>query len=187
MNPGCAVCDSFGRDHCFRRIGTASARACVFFYMKTCQKAWKSRKCGLRTRVPDIATRVPLKSRMDGENTETPVFGRLDLVFPKFALLLFALLWLWRARMIRHANAASHVPSDMAGEHDTPTPVFVRPRGRAPTSESGVREHTVHTPRSRCSSRTTRTQTKIKHTQMTTKAAFLVAFACTKKNPKSPC
>jgi hypothetical protein len=23
---------------------------------------------------------------MDGENTETPVFGRLDLVFPKFAL-----------------------------------------------------------------------------------------------------
>ena len=59
---------------------------------------------------------------------------------------MFALLW--RARMIRHVNAASHVPSDMAGEHDTPTtPVFVRPRGRAPTSESGVREHT---PRSRC-------------------------------------
>ena len=80
---------------------------------------------------------------------------------------LFALLW--RARMTRHAHAASHVPSDTAGEHDTPTPVLVRPRGRAPTSESGVREHT---PRSRCSSRTTRTRTKIKHTQMTTKAAF---------------
>ena len=85
MNLGCAVCDSFGRTHCLRQIGTASARACVFF-MKTCQKAWKSRKCGLRTRVPDIATQVPLKSRMDGENTETPVFGRLDLVFPKFSI-----------------------------------------------------------------------------------------------------
>ena len=40
---------------------------------------------------------------------------------------LFALLW--RARMTRHAHAASHVPSDTAGEHDTPTPVLVRPRG----------------------------------------------------------
>ena len=52
---------------------------------------------------------------------------------------LFALLW--RTRVIRHAHAASHVPSDTAGEHDTSTPVLVRPRGRAPTSESGVREH----------------------------------------------
>ena len=51
---------------------------CFFCIMKACQEAWtwKSRKCGLRIRVPDIATRVPLKSRMDGENTETPVFGR---------------------------------------------------------------------------------------------------------------
>ena len=82
---------------------------------------------------------------------------------------LFALLW--RARVTRHAHAASHVPSEdtAGGEHDTPTPVLVRPRGRAPTSESGVREHTSH---SWCSSRTTRTRTKIKHTQMTTKAAF---------------
>ena len=55
--------------------------------MKPHQKARKSRKCGLRTRVPDIATRVPRKSHMDWENTETPVFGRLDLVFPKFALV----------------------------------------------------------------------------------------------------
>ena len=68
---------------------------------------------------------------------------------------LFALLW--RTRMIWHAHAASHVPSDMAGEHDTSTPVLVQPRGRAPTSESGVREHTPHF---RCSSRTTRTRTK---------------------------
>ena len=45
-----------------------------------------------------------------------------------------------------------------AGEHDTPTSVLVRPRGRVPTSESGVREHTPHF---RCSSRTTRTRTKI--------------------------
>ena len=43
---------------------------------------------------------------------------------------LFALLW--RTRMIRHKHAASHVPSDTAGEHDTSTPVLVRPRGRAP-------------------------------------------------------
>ena len=81
---------------------------------------------------------------------------------------LFALLW--RARMARHVHAASHVPSDTAGEHDTPTPtpVLVRPRGRAPTSESGVREHTPHF---RCSSRTTRTRTKVKDAKMTTKAA----------------
>ena len=37
------------------------------------------------------------------------------------------------------------------------------------SSESGVREHT---PRSWCSSRTTRTRTKVKYSQMTTKAAF---------------
>ena len=81
---------------------------------------------------------------------------------------LFALLW--RTRVIRHAHAASHVPSDTAGEHDTSTPVLVRPRGRAPTSESGVREHTPHF---RCSSRTTRTRTKIKNAKMTTKAAWV--------------
>ena len=82
---------------------------------------------------------------------------------------LFALLW--RAHVIRHAHAASHVaPSDTAGEHDTPTPVLVRPRGRAPTSESGVREHTPHF---RCSSRTTRTRTKIKTAKMTTNAAWV--------------
>ena len=94
---------------------------------------------------------------------------------------LFALLW--RARMIRHANAASHMPSDMAGEHDTPTPVFVRPRGRAPTSESGVREHTL---RSRCSSRTTRTRTKIEHTQMTIKAAFFGRIRLHYEEPEVP-
>ena len=64
---------------------------------------------------------------------------------------LFALLW--RTRVIRHAHAVSHVPSDTAGEYATSTPVLVRPRGRAPISESGVREHTPHF---RCSSRTTR-------------------------------
>ena len=51
---------------------------------------------------------------------------------------LFALLW--RTRVIRQAHAASHVPSDTEGEHATSTPVLVRPRGRAPASESGVRE-----------------------------------------------
>ena len=70
---------------------------------------------------------------------------------------LFALLW--HTRVIRHAHAASHVPSDTAGEHATSTPVLVRPRGRASTSESGIREYTPHF---RCSSRTTRTRTKIK-------------------------
>ena len=55
---------------------------------------------------------------------------------------LFVLLW--RTRGIRHAHATLHVPSDTAGEHATSTPVLVRPRGRAPTSESGVREHTPH-------------------------------------------
>ena len=80
---------------------------------------------------------------------------------------LFALLW--RTRVIRLAHAASHVPSDTAGEHGTSTPVFVRPRGRAPTSESGVREHTLHF---RCSSRTTRTRTNNKNAKMTTKAAM---------------
>ena len=43
--------------------------------------------------------------------------------------------------MIRYAHAASHVPSDTAGDHDTPSPVLVRPRGRVFTSESGVRKH----------------------------------------------
>ena len=93
---------------------------------------------------------------------------------------LFALLW--RARMTRHPHAASHVPSDTAGEHDNPTPVLVRPRGRAPTSESGVREHTPH---SRCSSRTTRTRTKIKHTQMTTKAAFFWSHSAELRRTRS--
>ena len=54
--------------------------------------------------------------------------------------LLFALLW--RSRIVRHAHAASRGPSDTAEEHDTPTPVVMRPRGRALPSESGVREHT---------------------------------------------
>ena len=70
--------------------------------------------------------------------------------------LLFALLWRTRV-VIRHAPAASHVPSNTAREHDTSTPDLVRPRGRAPTSESGVREYTPHF---RCSSRTARTRTK---------------------------
>ena len=73
----------------------------------------------------------------------------------------------------RHAHAASHVPSGTAGEHDTPTPVLMRPRGRVPTSESCVREHTPHF-RCRCSSRTTRTRTKLKkNATMTTKAAWV--------------
>jgi hypothetical protein len=40
------------------------------------------------------------------------------------ATSLFALLW--RARMTRHAHAASHVPSDTAGEHATPRLRFSR-------------------------------------------------------------
>ena len=47
---------------------------------------------------------------------------------------------------IRHAHAASPVPSDTTGEHATSTPVLVRPRGRAPPSESDVRELTPPTP-----------------------------------------
>ena len=35
MNLGSGVCDSIGRNHCLRQFGTASARACVFFLMKT--------------------------------------------------------------------------------------------------------------------------------------------------------
>ena len=73
---------------------------------------------------------------------------------------------LWRTRVIRHAHAASHVPSDTTGEHHTSTPVIVPPRGRAPASESCVREHT---PYFRCSSRTTRTGTKTKNAKMTIK------------------
>ena len=80
---------------------------------------------------------------------------------------LFALLW--RTRMIRLAHAASHVPSDTAGEHGTSTAVLVRPRDRAPTSESGVREHTLNF---RCSSRTTRTRRNNKNAKMTTKAVM---------------
>ena len=74
------------------------------------------------------------------------------------------------AKRRRNAHAASHVPSDTAREHDTSTPVLVRPRGRAPTSKSGVREHT---PPFRCSSRTARTRTKIKNAKITTKAAWV--------------
>ena len=61
--------------------------------------------------------------------------------------------------------------SNCASVQET-TSLFARP----PVKKSGVREHT---PYSRCSSRTTRTRTKIKHAQMTTKPAFLVAFGCT--------
>ena len=43
MNLGCAVCDSFGRNHCLRRIGTASARACVFFHENTSKSMEKSK------------------------------------------------------------------------------------------------------------------------------------------------
>ena len=70
--------------------------------------------------------------------------------------LLFALLW--RSIIVRHAHAASHGPSDTAGEHDTPTPpVVMRPHGRALPSESGE----------------SRTRTKSKNIKMTTKAALV--------------
>ena len=61
--------------------------------------------------------------------------------------LLFALLW--PTRVIRDAHAASHVPSDTAGEeHDTPTPVLVRPCDLAvvtrppPVKVARLRTHT---------------------------------------------
>ena len=84
---------------------------------------------------------------------------------------------------VRAAMARAHEPSDTAGEHGTPTPVLVRPHGRAPTSKSGVREHT---PYSRCSSRTTRTRTKIKHAQMTTKPAFFGRIRLHLEEPEVP-
>ena len=89
-------------------------------------------------------------ARRETAPTRPPRFSSVPETTSLFALL-------WRARVIRHAHAASHVPSGTAGEHDTPTPVLMRPRGRVPTSESGVREHTPHFRRS---SRTTRIRTK---------------------------
>ena len=94
---------------------------------------------------------------------------------------LFALLW--RTRVIRHPHAASHVPSNTAGEHATSAMVLVRPRGRAPTSESDVREHTPHF---RCSSRTTRTRTTIKNAKMITKAARVGGNRLHYEEPKVP-
>ena len=53
---------------------------------------------------------------------------------------LFALLW--RTRVIRHAHAASHVPSDTAGEHATSTPVLVRP-ARPPVKVAFANIHLI--------------------------------------------
>ena len=86
------------------------------------------------------------------------------------------------ARDTARACRPSHVPSDTAGEHDTSTPVLVRPRGRAPTSESGVREH--NTPHFRCSSRTTRTRTQNDH--QSGMVGSQSAALRTKKNQKFP-
>ena len=43
MNLGCAVCDSFGRNHCLRQIGGASARACVCFHENAPKNMEKSK------------------------------------------------------------------------------------------------------------------------------------------------
>ena len=58
--------------------------------MKMHQKTWKSRKCGLRTRVPLIGTRVPNFGYIDRTHTETPGFGRFDLIFSRFSLTVGA-------------------------------------------------------------------------------------------------
>ena len=82
-----------------------------------------------------------------GLKTEPSLDGVTLMTNAKFeviAKLIMCTRVLWRARITRHAHAASHVPSGTAGGHDTPTPVLVRPRGRAPISESSVREHTPH-------------------------------------------
>ena len=50
------------------------------------QKTWKSRKCGLRTRVLVKGTLVPNFGYIDRDHTETPGFGRFDLIFSKFSL-----------------------------------------------------------------------------------------------------
>ena len=66
-----------------------SARGLVSFLAKTRQKPSKSRKkCGLRTRVFVLGTRVPNFGHRDRKYTETPVNGRLDLIFSKFSLPL---------------------------------------------------------------------------------------------------
>ena len=97
---------------------------------------------------------------------------------------LFALLW--RARMTRHPHAASHVPSDTAGEHDTPTPVLVRHLAVARQPVKVVFANT-HLILGVLLEQHEQHEQKNKHAQMTTKQHFLVAFAsCTKKNPKSP-
>ena len=88
MNLGCVVCDWFGRSHCLRQIGGASARACVVFH-ENAPKRLKSRKCGLRTRVPIKGTRVPNFGYIDRDHAETPGFGRFDLIFSKFSLVPF--------------------------------------------------------------------------------------------------
>ena len=98
---------------------------------------------------------------------------------------LFALLW--RARMIRHAHAASHVRHHRTRQESTAPRLWfscdlavARPPAKVVFANThlilGVllEQHEQH-------------EQKNKHTQMTTKQHFLVAFAsCTKKNPKSP-
>ena len=62
---------------------------CVFvcvFVENGPPKTWGNRKCGLRTRVPVLRTRVPNFGYMDGGNTEIPGLSRLDLIFSKFSL-----------------------------------------------------------------------------------------------------
>ena len=83
---GCVGCARLARVCVWRRLGAVRARACVFF-MKTLQKAWKSRKWELRTRVPVVRTRVPNFGHIYRHAIETPEGGRLDLIFSKFYLL----------------------------------------------------------------------------------------------------
>ena len=66
------------------------ARGLVCFFMKTLQKAWKSRKWEVRTRVPVLRTRVPNFGHIYRHAIETPEGGRLDLIFSKFSLVVGA-------------------------------------------------------------------------------------------------
>ena len=69
--------------------GCRKRRACAFlcvFFVENGPKTWGNRKCGLRTRVPVLRTRVPNFGYMDGANTEIPGLSRLDLIFSKFSL-----------------------------------------------------------------------------------------------------
>ena len=76
---------------------------------------------------------------------------------------------------IGHGRRARHLA--------TSTPVLARPRGRAPTSESCVREYTPHF---RCSSRTTRTRTKIKKRQNDHQSGMIRSQSAAPRRTQSP-